>query len=107
MDEPVVNPSETFGKPVMETMFGIETESLSNKVLSATPPNMSARSGESWIAALSDNGASLKAGCAKTLDGAVIGTLRKQDAGGLGVGDESMKLECMGSYLYVHKRYDM
>ena len=36
-----------------------------------------------------------------------MGTLHKQDAGGLGVGDESMKLECMGSYLYVHKRYDM
>ena len=57
------------------------------------------------IPALSDNGASLKAGCSRTLHGALLDSLKIEDAGSMKVGDANAQLVSKGSYIYLHERY--
>ena len=76
---------------------------LSNSVHNAVPPVCLTDNG--CVAALSDNGASRGSGCSKTLDGAILSTLRKEDAGSIAVGEDSANLTSMGSYLYLIERF--
>ena len=73
---------------------------LSGLVLNASPP-ISFKQLTDCFPALSDNGASVGSGCAKTTDGALPGTYKASDAGQLGVGDEGGQLNSEGSYLYA------
>ena len=54
--------------------------------------------------ALMDNGASSNTSCAKSLDGAIAGTFRSEDAGEIGLGSDNATLRSEGSYLYALKR---
>ena len=62
-------------------------------------------SDEGCYAGLSDNGASYKSGCARSLRGALLHTLKKEDAGGMAVGDRDAALQSLGSYEYLFVRY--
>jgi hypothetical protein len=53
---------------------------------------------------LSDNGASLRSSCAKTLDGAVLSTFCGSDSGRLDVGEDGAALVSRGSYVYMLER---
>ena len=70
----------------------------------ALPPGSLATS-KNCVPALSDNGASFKTSCAKTLDGAILESYSKADAGTLSVGDEGARLESKGSYIYIYERF--
>ena len=76
---------------------------LSSSVHNAVAPVYLTDNG--CVAALSDNGASRGSGCSKTLDGAILSTLRKEDAGSIAVGEDSANLTSMGSYLYLIERF--
>ena len=68
-------------------------------------PSGALRDNTGCYAGLSDNGASFKSGCARSLRGALLHTLRKEDAGTLAVGDKDAALESLGSYEYLIVRY--
>ena len=70
----------------------------------ALPPG-SLTTSKNCVPALSDNGASFKTSCAKTLDGAILESYSKADAGTLSVGDEGARLESKGSYIYIYERF--
>ena len=52
-----------------------------------------------------DNGPSSGTSCCKSLDGAMPGTFKPEDAGQIGLGSEGATLECKDSYLYALRRY--
>ena len=56
------------------------------------------------VPGLSDNGASLRSSCAKSLDGAILSTFRGSDGGSLDVGEDGVALVSRGSYLYMLER---
>ena len=56
-------------------------------------------------AALMDNGASSNTSCSKSLDGAISGTFKAEDAGEIGLGSDGASLTSNGSYLFALKRF--
>ena len=56
-------------------------------------------------AALMDNGASSNTSCSKSLEGAISGTFKAEDAGEIGLGSDGASLTSNGSYLYALKRF--
>ena len=56
-------------------------------------------------AALMDNGASSNTSCSKSLDGAIPGTFKAEDAGEIGLGSDGASLTSNGSHLYALKRF--
>jgi hypothetical protein len=59
---------------------------------------------DKYFPALCDDGASLKVSCSRTLDGAVLSTFERADAGDLKVGESTARLSSLGSYIYVYER---
>ena len=59
-----------------------------------------------YVPALSDNGASMKTSCSRSLDGAVLSTHVSDDAGPLAGASQDTSLDSAGSYLYIHDWLD-
>ena len=55
--------------------------------------------------ALCDNGASKGTSCSRTLEGAIPGTRKLEDAGDISLGSDGASLESLGSYLFALERF--
>ena len=69
---------------------------LSDAVNIALPPG-SLVNEAGCVPALSDNGDSRGSGCSKSLNGAILSTLRREDAGSIAVGEDSASLTSLGT----------
>ena len=96
-------PDGVYDVPEFQVEFQRATDRVEavGESLNMPPGSIESRPGGGLTVALSDNGASWKTNCARTLDGAIMDTYCAEDAGDMAVGDQGATLESHGSYVYV------